>query len=230
MPSLPSPYLGNENPVGRIASYFEKIHLTEQTLITNLDFYAMYRYWCIFFDQNKNVIVEKSVENIMRSRFLQKVFPNSKLVYPMRHPLFTALAVLQTNSTTVDSLDECIEDIIRVYEYLYEDFEKLDTSRVFLVPFIKITDGLYYKSSVGKSLGIDFRIAPAINMRSSGSDAYYLLSYRNQIPMSEHYELKEKYEKRLNKLGFSLELERIDKPICDSNLGRPSSWCNAVLQ
>jgi hypothetical protein len=48
--------------------------------------------WSKYFDLEKKVLVEKSPPNLIRTRFLQKLFPESRFIIMQRHPIAVAYA------------------------------------------------------------------------------------------------------------------------------------------
>jgi len=230
MPSLPSPYLGEENPMGKLMSYSDKIHITEYIESTQHELYELYKSWCPFGDTTKSMFVEKSVENLMRSRYLQKVFKNSKLIYVIRHPIIISLAIQQALNTSAELFDVLLDDAISVYELLFEDLEAIQNRKnVFLIPFTKMFSGAYIKS-LATDLGIGSYSTGTPIMPYTGSDNTYLISFISRFNSVKQKELKEKFEIRLRKLGFSLDVNLIDKPVCDNLIIESSNsvWCRSV--
>ncbi|NIV44573.1 hypothetical protein GWN49_06825, partial [Candidatus Bathyarchaeota archaeon] len=62
------------------------------------------REWGSYFDLSKDVYVEKSPPNLIRSRFLQKVFPESYFCFIVRHPIVVALATQKWSKTSIYDL------------------------------------------------------------------------------------------------------------------------------
>ena len=60
--------------------------------------------WIIFnTDTGKEFLLEKSPPNIIRTRFLQAMFPNSYFINIKRHPIATSLATKKWSKTSLDS-------------------------------------------------------------------------------------------------------------------------------
>lgn len=60
--------------------------------------------WCPYWDLNKPVLVEKSPPNLVRTRFLQAIFPQSLFLIVVRHPIAVAYATKKWSRTRVGSL------------------------------------------------------------------------------------------------------------------------------
>jgi hypothetical protein len=54
--------------------------------------------WAPYWDLSKPFLIEKTPGNLIRSRFLQKIFPNSTFIFITRHPAACALATLKWQS------------------------------------------------------------------------------------------------------------------------------------
>lgn len=83
----------------------------------------LFQEWSVFWDLNKPFLLEKSPPNIVRTRFLQKLFPNSCFVVILRHPIAVAYATQKWCQATPLSL---IEHTLRCYERCWEDISHLE--------------------------------------------------------------------------------------------------------
>lgn len=71
--------------------------------------------------------MEKSPPNITKTRFLQKLFPNSKFILILRHPLAVSYATQKWSKTSIKSL---LEHSILAYEILFKDLEFIDSAYI----------------------------------------------------------------------------------------------------
>ena len=70
-----------------------RTHLTEHSpLLTQENAQKLFEQWQPYWDLEKEVLLEKSPPNIVRTRFLQGCFPNSYFIIVTRHPVANALA------------------------------------------------------------------------------------------------------------------------------------------
>ena len=109
-------------------------HLTEDSaLINQKNKNILLAEWGAYYDLEKPVLLEKSPPNLVRSRFLRRMFPNSKFIFIVRHPVAVSLATEKWSNKTIaerllhwctaysimlddiDSAEDCL--VIR-----YEDF------------------------------------------------------------------------------------------------------------
>ena len=109
-------------------------HLTQDSELINLDNRdRLLSEWGAYYDMQKPVLLEKSPPNLIRSRFLRQMFPGSRFLFVVRHPIAVSLATEKWSNKSlgdrlrhwhaahsimlddIDSKDDCL--VIR-----YEDF------------------------------------------------------------------------------------------------------------
>lgn len=73
-------------------------------LVDNNNTNQLWRQWSRFWDLDKAVLVEKSPPNLIRTRFLQALFPEAYFVVVVRHPVSVAFATQKWSHTTIPSL------------------------------------------------------------------------------------------------------------------------------
>ncbi len=89
--------------------------------------------WKRYWNLERQILIEKSPPNLVRTRFLQALFPNCKFVIVLRHPVAVAYATRKWSRTSIPSLIEhsllCYEQFLRDLPYLksvyilrYEEF------------------------------------------------------------------------------------------------------------
>ena len=77
-------------------------HLTEDSsLINQSNKDKLISEWGAYYDLQKPVLLEKSPPNLVRSRFLRKMFPDSKFVFIVRHPVAVSLATEKWSDKTI---------------------------------------------------------------------------------------------------------------------------------
>lgn len=85
----PSGYYGGAGAFG----FDPAAHLTEDSpLVTVANRQRLFSEWSLYWDLNKRYLLEKSPANIIRTRFLQAMFPNSYFIVLMRHPVAVSFA------------------------------------------------------------------------------------------------------------------------------------------
>jgi hypothetical protein len=82
-----------------------EMHLTEKTpSAVPASATALMAAWGPYWDLSKRVLVEKSPPNIIKSRYLQALFPHAHFVMIMRHPISVAGATAKWSKTNRHSL------------------------------------------------------------------------------------------------------------------------------
>jgi hypothetical protein len=121
--------------VGRLG-FHPQVHLTEKSpLVTETNRVKLFSEWSRYWDTSKSCLLEKTPANLVRSRFLQAMFPDSYFIFVIRHPVAVALAQQKWSGTSVSSLIEhwlvcheiMLEDVRhlkKVIYFRYEDFIK----------------------------------------------------------------------------------------------------------
>lgn len=86
--------------------------------------------WGRYYNLKCEHFIEKSPPNLIRTKFLQALFPNSKFVVIFRHPLAVAYATQKWSNTSIKSL---VEHTLRGYEIFIKDMLGLD--RVYVLRY-----------------------------------------------------------------------------------------------
>ena len=82
-------------------------HLTETSpLVSSENRARLLADWGRHWDTRKALLLEKSPPNLVRTRFLQALFPEACFVIVMRHPLAVACATQKWSKTSIQSLVE----------------------------------------------------------------------------------------------------------------------------
>lgn len=103
---------------GRFA-FAHDAHLTEASPLTTAEnARTMLDDWSPWWDMSRPVLVEKSPPNLIRMRFLQALFPRSRFVAIVRHPVAVTLATRRWSKTSIDSL---IRHWVRAHDLFEED-------------------------------------------------------------------------------------------------------------
>jgi hypothetical protein len=204
-------------------------HLTEASdLLTPQNAARLRNCWRPYWDASKSIRVEKTPSNLVMTRFLQAVFPNSYFVVMKRHPVAVSMAT-QKWKDSVRSLNHLFEHWVhchelfeqdkkylnRVYELRYEDYIKdSDKFHQEIAAFIGTRlpeppkeDKFRYVAEWRNPTG---RCVPETAMEETSvahNQKYFdrwsnLL--RNSFFKSYYRYIAEKYEPRFVKYGYSL--------------------------
>lgn len=96
-----------------------EMHLTEQSpLMTNESRVKLFFEWGKYWDTTRPVLLEKSPPNLLRTRFLQAMFPNSYFVIILRHPIATSYATQKWSKTDLKSL---LQHWIHSHKIFFDD-------------------------------------------------------------------------------------------------------------
>ena len=145
-----------------IFGFHQDSHLTEYSpLLTQANKNLLKSEWEKFWDLSKEIYVEKSPPNILKTRFLQEIFPNSYFLLIKRHPIATSLSTRKGSRTSLRSLlnhwiychQKVLEDsfyLKNFFQVKYEDFVSFPKKT-----FRKISNYLSTELDIPENLSID---------------------------------------------------------------------------
>jgi hypothetical protein len=109
--------------VGQLG-FHPEAHLTEHSmLVTEENRRKLLKEWEPYWDTDKQYLLEKTPANLIRSRFLQAMFPNTRFIFIMRHPVAVALAQQKWTGLSVNTL---LDNWLACYKTLSEDIQYLE--------------------------------------------------------------------------------------------------------
>lgn len=154
--------------VGRIG-FHRDAHLTEgSSLVTEENRRRIFDEWARYWDLSRPVLLEKTPANILRTRFLQTMFPKSSFVLVLRHPAVVALAQQKWTGTAIMSL---VEHWLCCYELLRDDLQRLD--RYLIVRYEDfVADPESGWSRICRFLDLE-PSQPEVSVRSDGNERYF---------------------------------------------------------
>jgi hypothetical protein len=85
-----------DNEIGRVTGWAlgGRAHLTDGDIQSKDEIAErLWRAWSPHWDLSKKYLVEKTPNNMTKTRYLQAVFPNSRFIIVTRHPISQALAI-----------------------------------------------------------------------------------------------------------------------------------------
>jgi hypothetical protein len=192
---------------GRFA--FNKRAYMDEThpLATEKNAEEIFNQWKKYYDLNCKYLIEKSPPNIIRTRFLQSLFQNSKFIVLLRHPLAVSFATKK--GSYLPTLLSIIDHTLLAYEILLKDLEYLNS--VYVLRYEELT--LNPKSVVEdiyNFIGLDaFEIEQEVR---TNINQKYFATWENErkhwftrlikrVPRSIPVE----YEERVKKFGYSFQ-------------------------
>jgi len=208
----------------------DRAHLTEASpLVTPMNALKLRRSWEQYWEPNKSICVEKTPGNLLRTRFLQAMFPNSYFVVIMRHPIAVSIANNQQWRMTFSSLHKLLDHWLHchaifdadkkylkhVYELRYEDYihdphkyhQEIATLIGTRVPEAPENDGFRYVTQSRNPVGL--RVPErAMEDVTGAHNQKYFKQWSNLLNNSRfkryHRYIAVKYEPLVGKYGYSL--------------------------
>lgn len=202
---LPAKAFGGPGHFGfNEASFMDEEH----PLLTAENSSRLLKEWSHYWDLTKDYLIEKSPPNIVRTRFLQQIFPKSFIIIILRHPIAIAYATKKWSRTDIPSL---IEHCLLCYERFWKDLPFLN--HVYVLRYEDfVLEPFKHIHALSEWIGIEHfefqnEVRPYIN------DKYFV-----EWDSDRHSSLKklfggfndlflrfEEFEKRANVFGYSID-------------------------
>jgi len=207
-----------------------RAHLTENSpLLTPENAFKLRQSWERYWDQTKAIRVEKTPGNLLKTRFLQAVFPNSYFVVARRHPVPVSMANNQRWKVTFAPLHNLFDHWLHcyglfeedksylkhVYELTYEDYIEnpskcYDEIARFIgtrVPQVPKEDSFYHVTQWRDPVGL--RVPESAMERVSGTHNEKYFKHWSQLlndsPFKRYYRyIAATYEPKFAKYDYSL--------------------------
>lgn len=176
-------------------------HLTETCqLITSENREKLFQEWSRYWDLRKPFLLEKSPPNLIRTRFLQAMFPQSAFIVILRHPVAVSLA---TSKWTTSGVERLIQHWLHCHHLFESDRQHLRS--VHVLRYEDLIDSTESRlSEIFQFLGLASHDSPVLN--PAGNDSYFQSWQRfEQDPKSREFarKIKSKYEPDLRTFGYS---------------------------
>lgn len=179
-------------------SYMNETH----PLATDQSARELFAQWAPHLDAECQYFIEKSPPNLIRTRFLQRLFPASKFVVILRHPLAVAYATRKWSKTSIKSL---VEHSLSGYEIFVRDLPQLESAYVIRYEdFVSCPQD--HINDIYRFIGIEpeairQQVMPNINEKYF---AQWQADRKNPIKRWL-YPIDSRLEKRARYFGYSLE-------------------------
>ena len=157
--------------------------------------------WGKYWDNEKPIWVEKSPPNLIRTRFLQELFPDAYFVTITRHPLAVSMA---TQKWKEESLDYLIRHWLAAHRIYRNDRLKLKNEVSFSYEYM-----VQHPNNLLQQLGnfLDTEI-PLSEPIKNGNTKYFAMWPKLKIWHWTRWNIKRKsanlYEEAVNEFGYSL--------------------------
>ena len=171
-------------------------------LINEINRKKLFNEWSRFWDLEKNILLEKSPPNIIRTRFLQKMFPNSYFINITRHPIATSIASKKWSKT---SLDELISHWIKCHEIFNED-KKMIRNIINIKYEDLINNNEEILAQLSEFLKLNIKI-PKIEIRKGINDKYFKIWIKKSKSIFTKYRISKiikKHNNDIEKFDYSL--------------------------
>ena len=171
----------------------------------------LYGEWARYWDTTRDVLVEKSPPNLVRTRFLQALFPNSDFIVILRHPIAVSYATIKWNKTRVESL---LEHSLICYERFLHDLDYLN--RVYVLRYEDfVANPTAFFADLLKFIGLP-PIPLAKDVRANLNERYFRMWSRDTNEVMRGLALCRaavKHERRARVLGYSLYEPNTSYPV-----------------
>lgn len=199
------PPAGKTGGMGRYA-FNDDSHLTERSpLASEANARILFQEWSAHWDLSKPVLVEKSPPTLIRSRFLQALFPQARFVFLLRHPIAVSYS---TSRWTKQPLHELIAHWIVGHERFQNDLPELHHAPLIVRYEDFARDPETVLGRVWSLVGLDAE--PLERRVRSGIDRKYLRRWKRMgwTPRGRRYVrlVRERLGSRLDALGYGYTL------------------------
>jgi len=186
--------------------FYKNVHLTEiSPLVSKYNRQRLFKEWGRYWDLDKPVLVEKSPPNLVKTRFLQAMFPGAFFIIITRHPIATALATQRLVKWNITHSGALFNHWITSHEIFAAD-------RTYLQNVITVRYEDFASSPetvlrrVYSFLGLDY-YPSSINILKDTNQIYFRKwrEWRTHwVARSYTDALIERYEAQMNRMGYSL--------------------------
>jgi len=192
-----SSFGGPGNFVFNPGSHMDESH----PLATEENAKIIFKQWSQHLDLSNRYLVEKSPPNIVRTRFLQKLFPGSKFILILRHPLAVSYATRKWSQTSVHSL---LEHYLLAHEIAARDFQALGFAYVLRYEDL-VAEPQEVMNDIFAYLGLGhIKIGHDVKR---GVNGRYFEMWESDLQSSsreKRNEFVQEFEARTNRFGYSI--------------------------
>ena len=179
-------------------------HLTEVSPLANASTRKhLWDAWSPYWDTTKPILLEKSPPNVVRTRFLQALFPDAAFVGVIRHPIAVAYATRRINKSL--SIDRLFRHWLHATDQFLRDAQALN--RVMLVRY----EDLITRPGEQLSRIFDFlEVEPFEHdwaVQGTHNDRYFdrwNAGRRNVVKHARQRTLRRRFEKDFGEFGYRL--------------------------
>jgi hypothetical protein len=178
-------------------------HLTdESSLVMPENREKLFAEWSKYWDLSRPYLLEKSPPNLIRTRFLQALFPNSYFIVIVRHPIAVSLATQKWADSTVASL---VQHWLHCHGLFEQDRPYLRHSLVVKYEDLIQATGRGLEQ-IYNFLGVATRSSTGLN--PSGNNRYFAIWRKlaaDKKGLGEYGRVVAQYQNKVQHYGYSLE-------------------------
>jgi hypothetical protein len=181
-----------------------EMHLTESSpLVSEESARGLFEEWSPHWDLSRPLLLEKSPPNLIKTRFLQALFPNSSFVVIVRHPIPVSIPTAKWRGTR--RYDRMFEHWLRCHALFEADRQHL--ARVHVLQYEQLVrDPAGVLREIFEFLELD-PIPPSEPVDAGANEKYFgrWRELKRDPRMRAYLDLVSlRYERRVRRYGYSL--------------------------
>jgi hypothetical protein len=181
-----------------------EMHLTEDSpLVSEENARALFEEWSPHWDLSRPFLLEKSPPNLLKTRFLQALYPDSSFVVIVRHPIPVSIPTAKWRGTR--RYDRMFEHWLRCHALFEADREHLD--RVHVLHYEQlVSDPAAMLRGIFEFLELE-PIPPSEPVDIGANEKYFgrWRELKRDLRMRAYLDLVSLwYERRMRRYGYSL--------------------------
>jgi hypothetical protein len=181
-----------------------EMHLTESSpLVSEQSAATLFEEWSPHWDLSRPLLLEKSPPNLLKTRFLQALFPNSAFVVLVRHPIPVSLATARWRRTR--RYHRLLEHWLRCHALFEADRDQLE--RVYVTQYEQLVrEPEAVLQGIFEFLELE-PIAPNEPVEQGANEGYFAQwqELKRDPRMRAYLDLASLwYERRVRRYGYSL--------------------------
>jgi sulfotransferase family protein len=181
-----------------------EMHLTESSpLASEESAKRLFEEWSPHWDLSRPLLLEKSPPNLLKTRFLQAIYPGSAFVVIVRHPIPVSIPTARWRGTR--RYDRLLEHWLRCHALFETDREHLE--RVHVLHYEQLVrDPAAVLRATFEFLGLD-PIPPQERVEAGANERYFRQwqELKGDLRMRAFLDLVSlRYERRVRHYGYSL--------------------------
>jgi hypothetical protein len=184
----------------------KRAHLTESSpLATEANAAQLLRSWLPYWDSRRKYLLEKSPPNMVMSRFLQQLFPDSAQIFVIRNPVVVALGTKKWARFT--SLEDLVRHWFAAHDILRADYPHLRRALVLRYEDL-VDDPDTELARVADFLGLDSPIPQRLLQASHSAryeEAWAAMRTGSVIARRRRATIEKRYADQMAAYGYRID-------------------------